>query len=107
MSRQLRRTGSPLTSAQHIHAYFSSLGLILGLLVIAIVAIIIAFGSICFGVFTASEYGQSGLILMFLISAAGIVAAILLIRGAQKWNDEQWRRMTGQKQDSGDHRNKR
>jgi hypothetical protein len=92
---------SPLTFPQKIAAYFSSLGFVIAILLLVLVAIAVAFGAVCYGLFTVADALQKNSI--SVVGAVGIVIvgvlfAMGLLHLANRWNDEQFSRAAGRDQ---------
>jgi len=88
-------TGAPLTTSQKIFAYFTSLGFIVGLLLLVALAIVIGLGSICFGLITVAEALEKKSISLYggiAILVVGVVAALGLLHLANRLNDDQFSR---------------
>jgi len=88
-------TAAPLTTSQKILAYFSSLGFIVGLLMLVALAIVIGLGSICFGLITVAEALEKKSISLYggiAILVVGVVAALGLMHLANRLNDDQFSR---------------
>jgi hypothetical protein len=88
-------SAAPLTTVQKILAFFSSLGFIVGVLMLVALAIVIGLGSICFGLITVAEALEKKSISLYggiAILVVGVAAALGLLHLANRLNDDQFSR---------------
>jgi len=109
ISRQQTKAGTPFSTSEKIAAFFSSVNFIISLLMLVTLALFIGFGSICYGLFAASQFEKSSawVIVAVVVIVVGASAALGLLHLANKWNDNQFWRAAGRPKDKNNDRNKR